>query len=393
MKGLYVGVVEDRNDPMEMSRVRVRVFGIHTPERWNDLPIDFRKWECIEEDSDRKPEDRPGLPWCTVLMPTTHSTTSGNIPQMVEGTWVIITFLDDNFQDGLVLGTLTSTAAHKPDYNQGFSDPYGVYPKWIKGEGESEVSLVGRPSTWEEHPTYIERAKYQVVEVPTAQAYPMDTVTSNSSADYERIPWDEKPIRGGQSSMYPYNAIREFEAGMIEEYDSTPTNSSRITKMHRSGTYEEILHDGTRTVKIVSDGFEIVLKDKNIYIKGDLNLTVEGSMKQLVKGDYLLEVGGNFHTTVGKSSFMKVIENDNREVIGDSSTNIEGFHSLRCGDDQTIQVVKERSVTVGEHEYVHIMGHQHVQIDEYMQTLVKETILFKADDDVTVVGAEIYLNP
>jgi hypothetical protein len=319
------------------------------------------------------------------MIPTTHSTTSGNIPQMVEGTWVILTFLDSNFQDGLILGTITSTAAHKPNYNQGFSDPFGVYPKWIKGEGESEVSLVGRPSTFEEHPTYLERAKTQVVKVPTAQAYPMDSVTSNSSAKYEREPWDELPIRGGQSSMYPYNAVREFEAGMIEEYDSTPEESSRITHMHRSGTYDEIIHDGSRTLKVVSDLYEIVIKNKNMYIKGDLNLTVEGDMTHLVKGDYVLEVGGNMHTTVGKSSFRKVLTNDNLEVLGDSSTNIEGFHYIRCGDDQTLQVVKN--------QFTEILGHQHIKIDEYLQTLVTETVLLKAEEEVTIIGSEIYLNP
>ena len=28
----YVGVVEDRNDPKAMGRVRVRVLGLHSPE-------------------------------------------------------------------------------------------------------------------------------------------------------------------------------------------------------------------------------------------------------------------------------------------------------------------------------------------------------------------------
>lgn len=347
---VYIGVVEDRNDPMEMGRVRVRIYGLHSPDRKTEVPID-------EMDS------RPGLPWCHVVHPVTHSTTSGNIPQLVEGTWVVVMFLDQNYQDPLILGSLTSSvSSQKPNYEEGFSDPFGVYPKWIKGEGESEVSLIGRESTWKEHPTYIKRAETRVVQVPTAKAYPTDSISSRSSSAYERDHWDEKTVRDGQDSKYPYNAIREFENGSTEEHDSTPDGNHRITKMHPSGTYEEIVHDGSRTLKIVSDHYEIVLQDKMMYVKGNLDVTVEGNKRELIKGDYTLEVGGNLHTTVGGHRVSKIKGSDALEVTSNSATNITGFHTLRCGESQTI--------------------------------LVKKTILIDADGNITIDGGpNIYLNP
>ena len=53
----FTGVVEDRLDPLEMNRVRVRCFGYHSENR-----------------SDIETE---ALPWATVMMPTTSSGTSG----------------------------------------------------------------------------------------------------------------------------------------------------------------------------------------------------------------------------------------------------------------------------------------------------------------------------
>ena len=45
----FVGVVEDRNDPDQLGRVRVRCVGLHTEDR-TQLPTDDLPWEltlCI----------------------------------------------------------------------------------------------------------------------------------------------------------------------------------------------------------------------------------------------------------------------------------------------------------------------------------------------------------
>jgi hypothetical protein len=40
----HVGVVEDRHDPLTMGRVRVRVFGLHSDDRINEVPIETLPW-------------------------------------------------------------------------------------------------------------------------------------------------------------------------------------------------------------------------------------------------------------------------------------------------------------------------------------------------------------
>ena len=73
----WYGVVEDRNDPLQMGRVRVRIHGYHSPLR-EDVPI-----EC--------------LPWSQVLTPTTSASISGvgTVPALIPGTWVMGMWNDD----------------------------------------------------------------------------------------------------------------------------------------------------------------------------------------------------------------------------------------------------------------------------------------------------------
>ena len=53
----FFGVIEDRNDPLFLNRVRVRIYGAHT--------------------HDKQKIATPDLPWAEVLMPTTSPSLSG----------------------------------------------------------------------------------------------------------------------------------------------------------------------------------------------------------------------------------------------------------------------------------------------------------------------------
>lgn len=323
---LHIGVVEDRNDPEKLGRVRVRILGLHSPDRKSDIQI-------------------ADLPWATVMQPPNVSTVGATLSQLVEGTWVVCMFLDQNMQDPLVLGSIpTSKRSEEPNYNEGFSDPFGVYPRWT---GDSEVSLISDEDRWQEHPTYDKRGEERITEIPRARKFEMSTVSSTvPDQEYERATFNEPDLRGEQDSKYPYNSIREFEAGQVEEYDSTPDNS-RITEMHQSGSYREILDDGTTTVKIVGDGYSITLRNHNMYVQGDLNLTVEGNMRQLVQGDYTLEVDGSYHQFVRGNREHKIGSNDLLEVGADQSINIGSKHSLHAGSDQTILIDGNHVETIG----------------------------------------------
>jgi hypothetical protein len=323
---LHIGVVEDRNDPLKLGRVRVRILGLHSPDRKSDIRI-------------------ADLPFATVMQPPNASTAGPTISQLVEGTWVVVMFLDQNMQDPLVLGSVpTSSRSEEPNYNEGFSDPFGVFPRW---QGDSEVSLVTDEDRWTEHPTYEARKDNRVTEIQQARKYAMPTVSSTvPDQEYERTTWNEPDLRGSQESNYPYNSVREFEAGQLEEMDSTSDNT-RITNSHQSGSYHEILHDGTTTTKIVGDGYSITLQNHNIYVQGDLNLTVEGNMRHMVEGDYTLEVGGSMFTYVQGNRESKIDGSDVREITVDESTNILEKRSIHVGGNQRVLIDGNETNVIG----------------------------------------------
>lgn len=86
----FVGVVEDNDDPEQLGRVRVRIFGIHSP-YYKDIEI----------------ED---LPWAAVLMPATEGGVSGTgrSPNGIQqGAYVFGLFLDGKqSQNPLILGSI-----------------------------------------------------------------------------------------------------------------------------------------------------------------------------------------------------------------------------------------------------------------------------------------------
>ncbi|NBO99973.1 MAG: hypothetical protein EBU90_07560 [Proteobacteria bacterium] len=89
----WVGVVEDRMDPLEIGRCRVRIFGYHT------------------EDTTILPTK--DLPWAVPLQPITSAATSGvglTPVGVVEGSWVVGWFLDGiDMQQPLIVGTIASS--------------------------------------------------------------------------------------------------------------------------------------------------------------------------------------------------------------------------------------------------------------------------------------------
>lgn len=329
MKNCFIGVVEDRHDPEQMGRVRVRVFNLHNEDRKNEVPIN-------------------SLPWSPVVQSPMTPSVAGSVHQLKEGSWVLVMYLDEHYQNSVVLGSISTRYGERPNYEEGFTDPFGVHPRLL-----DETSLVAKGDEYLKHPTYAEREKQRVTEVPIAKRSSTPTVSSISATSRET--WNEPDLRSEQQSEYPYNAVREFESGHLEEYDSTPDNS-RITHTHRSGTYEEITHDGSRVVKIVGDGYSVTLKDKNVLIKGDLNLTVEGNMNQYIKGDYIVEVGGDYSVAVNGNQQIKINKNNLLEVVETESVSIGGNQLHSCAGNRTLFSSGTTSTTNINSRFINIDG-------------------------------------
>ena len=87
----------------------------------------------------------------------------------------------------------------------------------------------------------------------------------------------------------------ESEVGHVLEMDDTP-NAERLHMYHRSGTRLEVLPDGSQTLKVVNDNYEITLKDKKILIGGSADI-------ELVNGNHNLQVyNGDISLTAHKGN-------------------------------------------------------------------------------------------
>ena len=366
----FIGVVEDRNDPQQIGRVRVRCLGYHTEDVIALPTVD--------------------LPWAHVMHPVTDPSMQGigTTPSwLTPGSWVVGFWRDNEFQQPLIMGTLPGTPSDYSNPAEGFSDPrsedsaqsdfimspiYGPYP----GErdsghdiGEPDTSRLARGKSSESHQSLIDRRTRRLRGDPAPATEPTDpndktgvpTATkpnlasvSDSSTIETRGFFEEPHPRGFASNIdpyisgaYPYNHVVETESGHIIEIDDSP-GAERLYRQHRTGTFEEIHANGDRVTKVIGDNYEIVIGNGNCVIKGSQNITVEGSVRHLIKGDYILEVEGDFFRKIHGNERVKIgaKSDDNGNPIGGNlEEEIVGNHAYNIKDNVKGRVGGDRVVT------------------------------------------------
>ena len=115
----FVGVVEDRNDPSALGRVRVRCLGYHSADL-TELPT-------------------TDLPWAHVMHPVTDPCMHGmgNTPTfLVEGSHVVGFFRDPEKQQLVIMGSLPGVPDTPADPSTGFNDPRGKRAKQDAYKGD-----------------------------------------------------------------------------------------------------------------------------------------------------------------------------------------------------------------------------------------------------------------
>ncbi len=203
----------------------------------------------------------------------------------------------------------------------GFGDPDGVYPK--------------RNALLE--PDSSRLARGQNIG---------NTIVGEKEADRElnvrvagsNVTWDQPHIP--YCGRFPYNKVMTTEAGLIQEFDSTP-GAVRYNLHHPSGTFTEIDNNGTTVNRIFGDKFEILERDGNVFIKGDLNITVEGNVNILSQNDVNLEVYGNCNAIVKNDFNTTVHGNMNTFVQGDYNIQANSFNVETTAESVNIKSAKD----------------------------------------------------
>tara|TARA_R110000824_G_scaffold392175_2_gene590408 strand:- start:4181 stop:5179 length:999 start_codon:yes stop_codon:yes gene_type:complete len=305
----FQGVVEDRNDPLQLGRCRIRCLGFHTDDK-TEIPTD-----C--------------LPWAFPIQSINSASMNGigHTPVgPVEGTWVVGFFRDGlDCQEPVFFGTIGGIEPlEKPNTGKGFCDPSGFYPK-DGFTAEADTNRLARGITQD-----------TIVETKILGATGSSYAIANTGET-----WGEPMPPFG--ATYPFNHVYESESGHIQEFDDTE-GAERIHTWHKSRTFEEIHPDGSKVIKVVGDDYEFTLGQKFIHISGNTNIVVGptgedgegGNFTFYVKGDAELQVDGNVNQVIKKDVTQTVGGGITMGCKGEISITSEGNMNLKSKKDINI---------------------------------------------------------
>ena len=275
------GLVEDINDPQQLGRVKVRVYGVHTK-------------KILTKD----------LPWSISIMPPTTPAVRGigHSVNLLVGTLVVGMFSDNSNQDFLILGTLPTKTSGVQDNNvrvRGGIDPNAT----------DTMGAMQPPSGY-------------------APTYPYNNVYETESGhvkEYDDTPGSERINERHKSGT---------------SYEIQP-NGSKVEKIVRDN-YTLVMHDDT--LEVHGSVNIIVSENCNLAVAGYLTANVGGDMDVAVAGNTII-TSENDITLNAKNSKIKLdtptVECTGNitvvgDVIADSDITLETHvHPGDGGDNST----------------------------------------------------------
>ena len=329
MKDFWIGCIEDRKDPAQVGRFRVRVLGLHT------------------EDKEKLPTK--DLPWCPVVSGDGGNSGMGTTPPFfVEGTWVLISFRDKYRQEPLIHGAISGkpSVAGTAEETGGFFDPEGKYP--LKAN-EPDIHEVARGNLDAANPAGRDALRETDVATADFDGYtiPNTTATATSVTGSDGGTFDMPlVVSGTYAPSYPFNHVFATESGHMLEFDDTASHE-RVHLSHMSGSYMEWQASGTLTAVTVMDAYDIVKGNEFIHIGGAKVETLDGSFKLKVnKGN---TAGAHYDIEVGAGASLNIMVRDgslNMNVKGDVNQNIDGDVNMSM-DNFRVDASNKVSITAG----------------------------------------------
>lgn len=228
------GIVEDIDDPMEIGRVQVRLFGIHNPNK-KILPT-------------------KNLPWCQILLPVTGNEASSH--GIRKGNCVKCSFLDGvEMQIPIVEGILPGIVDEGSKSILGLSDK--TLSKYADGRNITKKQKID-PSQPED---------------PYNAKYPFNHVFETESG--HRIEVDDTP-----------------GAERVHIFHKSGTN----VEMHPDGTIVTSVQKDEFVV-VKKDSTTVIKGNSETKVEGNNSITVEGNIKVTCNGNIEIESTGEAKIT------------------------------------------------------------------------------------------------
>ena len=321
----FTGVVEDRNDPNKVGRVRVRALGHHTS-NITILPT-------------------ADLPWAHCMLPSTSAGISGlgqSATGLVEGSWVLGYFRDGNErQEMIVLGTLPGYPAELSQAG-GFYDPNGIYPKY---KNEPDVNRLAVNDENKPHLANTLRIATRITGIATADFNAFVNADGSLATASDGDTFDQPAIP--YNASYPYNNVYESESGHLMEYDDT-SGAERIHQRHRTGTSYEIDASGNKVEIIKGESYRLLSNKEQVQITGNSDITIDGRHKLYINKSNTLNNHYDIQIGAGASINIQVDSGDvNIHTIeGKINMNAGGDYNLKVGGNYTVEVAGNTLETI-----------------------------------------------
>lgn len=306
---MFMGVIEDVNDPLKVNRARVRVIGVH-PES---------KSEVATGD----------LPWSPVL----SSTAMMSAPLLNPGDWVVGVFIDgDDCQQPVIIGSFVSIPTNNASPNKGFNDPTGVFPVRIQ---EGTNSRAARHQKIDDQTQIGQRSINRIKKVTKADG----------------STWEEPLTK--YNAAYPANKVIETNSGHLIEFDDTP-GSERIHFYHRSGAFTEMFPNGDVVHKAAGDEYSLTMGSKNVYASGNVNISVYGSANVNANGGITL---GSKDKDIRLSAKNIIIEADEQLLMnGVKGVTINAKNGQLTTSSKGMALQSTTGATVAAAEKINLKG-------------------------------------
>ena len=275
--------MENNNDGGK-GKVQVRILGVHTEVNIRTGKNMGVPWE--------------ELPWAEVMgAPNlihggigTYGTTG--IP--LQGTWVWIFFDGGDWNKPIICGIIYGTEDHV-SAGAGFEDPALEYPEEDKVE-EGTVRFAANRKV-EETVVLMIREPGIDLGIPTA-------------AGGE---WDEHEQTTTEAE-YPLNTAWAYRDGTFWEHDTT--DGAKTQWIHNTGSYNEVIPDGSYTRNTVMNDTIIVYENSRRLVKMNETHTIFGESEYKIDLKQTILVGEESEETIMMKVTHLYIEEQETTVIG-----------------------------------------------------------------------------
>ena len=204
--------------------------------------------------------------------------TAGSVPGvgmslgLVQGSWVIGTYIDKDENDTLIIGSLPSESTARAQ-GSGFRDPSGIHPR----ANTVDTPNMARSIDFKDDTSYTQKRALNVEKIPVATPAKCASLDS-SGADsyYENKSYGMLKPSDVIRPKYPANKVYKTEGGHCVEYDDTES-------------YERISETLSEDIKfwlpyIVIDNIDVKTEPDRNFVKIELRfrITEQGANQQII---------------------------------------------------------------------------------------------------------------